>query len=66
MIPVDVTSEGPRMRRYDVLAHGWFMNEMMDGVSNVASNRDIADENSTNASREEDNRGRGKCRGKSR
>ena len=57
-LPVDVTSEGPRTRRYDVLTHGWFMNEMTDGVSNVVSNRDILDENSTNAGREEDNRGR--------
>ena len=64
--PVDVTSEGPRTRRYDVLAHGWFMNEMMDGIGDIASNRDIVDENSTNASRKEDNRRGGKCRGQSR
>lgn len=65
-LPVNVTSEGPRTRRYDVLAHGWFMNQVTDGVGDIASNRDMADENLTNAGREEDNRGRRRGRRESR
>ena len=54
-LSVNIACEGPGTRRHDVLANGWFMDEVTYGVSDIASNGDIADENLTNASREEDN-----------